>query len=270
MEALDAYAHRLEVLGNQQKSVVDGAKRRQGGQQQSVEVTQAEALARHGCSCASPRLELVYTQTAPGTPTSYDAIKAKHNSPVFGIYRYEGMREGRPFYRLDMERRSTGEFVTRLVPAAVAADAPVPPVAGRRRRKRFIGRVDGGPSTTTRLPWNYGAAGGGWGHSTTTAGYYSGGGWATPATTTTLRPPLPGGSGYAAGGQQPPVVGPSGGGLIFPKEPIGTTATTTIIPIIRESAVGPIPALVPRYIYWDAGNKQWLISTQVYKRGTYK
>jgi hypothetical protein len=37
--------------------------------------------------------------------------------------------------------------------------------------------------------------------------------------------------------------------------------TTTIIPIIRES--GPIPALVPRYIYWDAGIKQWLIATQV-------
>jgi hypothetical protein len=264
MEALDAYAHRLELLGNQQKSVVDGAKRRQGGQQQSVEVTQAEVLARHGCACASPRLELVYTQTAPGTPTSYDAIKAKHNSPVFGIYLYEGMREGRPYYRLDMEKRSTGEFVTRLVPSSVAAaDAP----AAGRRRKRFIGRVDGGPSTTTRLPWNYGAAGGGWGHTTPTPGYYSGGGWATPtpaaaAAATTARPgPQP--PGYPAGGQQPSPPISSGGGFVFPKDPVGPTppTTTITIPIIRES--GPIPALVPRYIYWDAGNKQWLISTQV-------
>ncbi len=26
----------------------------------------------------------------------------------------------------------------------------------QRRRKRFIGRVDGGPSTTTHSPWGYG------------------------------------------------------------------------------------------------------------------
>ena len=228
-------------------------------------------LARHGCSCASPRLELAYTQTPPGTPTSYDAVKAKHNSPVFGVYLYEGMQEGRPYYRLDMEKRSTGEFVTRLTPAAVAPEGSA--TAGRR--KRVIWRVDGGPSTTTRLPWNYGAAGGGWGHSTTTAGYYSGGGWATPTTPTTVRPQLPGGTGY--GGQQqpqPPISGPgsagatgtAGGGFIFPKEPAGggspTLAPTTItIPIIRES--GPIPALVPRYIYWDSASKQWLISTKV-------
>ena len=258
MEALDAYANRLEALGNQQKGVVDGAKRRQGSQQQAVEVTQAEMLARHGCACASPRLELVYTDAAPA---SYDAVKAKHHSPVFGVYLYDGMREGRPVYRLDLERRSTAEFVTRLVPAA-AATTPA-----SRRRKRFIGRVDGGPSTTTHLPWNYGAAGGGWGHTTALPGSYSGGGWAQPtAAPATAWPPLPGVAGYPgySGGQpSPPIAKP--GGISFPKDPV----TTTIIPIIRESPtsrpppVAAVPAPVPRYIYWDAAIKQWLIATQV-------
>merc|ERR1712181_199393 len=97
-----------------------------GRAQDMVEVTQKKILARQGCVCDSPRIE------------------------VGGrVFLYQGQSDGRPYYRSDIEGRSL--------------PSPTLPTSSPRRNKRsaFIGRVDGGGTTTTRRPWNYGAHGGG-------------------------------------------------------------------------------------------------------------
>merc|ERR550519_3021849 len=89
-------------------------------------MTQKKILARQGCVCDSPRLD----------------VGGK-------VFLYQGQSDGRPYYRSDVEGRSL--------------PSPTLPTSSPRRNKRsaFIGRVDGGGTTTTRRPWNYGAHGGG-------------------------------------------------------------------------------------------------------------
>merc|ERR1712192_174415 len=97
-----------------------------GRAQDMVEVTQKKILARQGCVCDSPRIE----------------VGGK-------VFLYQGQSDDRPYYRSDIEGRSL--------------PSPTLPNSSPRRNKRsaFIGRVDGGGTTTTRRPWNYGAHGGG-------------------------------------------------------------------------------------------------------------
>ena len=70
-------------------------------------------------------------------------------SHPISFHYFQGQSDGRPYYRSDIEGRSL--------------PSPTLPTSSPRRNKRsaFIGRVDGGGTTTTRRPWNYGAHGGG-------------------------------------------------------------------------------------------------------------
>lgn len=213
LEAVDAYANRLEIVANEQARNNTAVRRLQSLEQQKVEVTQADILDKHSCVCASPRLELRMNPT--GVMGSF------YPTPIFGVYLYEGMWEGKPYYKQDLKGVSTGEF------------RPLASSSGHKRRKRFIGRVDGATTTTARPPWNYGVGGGGW--STIPYSY------STPADR------------YSPTTTPAPVLKPG--------------VTTTIIPIQRQtSAPAPAPTLapvLPRYLYWEPGTKQWLVSPQV-------
>jgi len=136
LEAMDAFANRLELVANKHKAELKRRKSHQDSVQDMVELTQAETLEKQGCKCSSPRLELRHDDSE--SKTTYESVKAKHKDRVFGVYLYEGMREGRPFYKLDLEGKSLAGTVT------------------RNKRSPRIGRVDGGSSSTTQRPWNYG------------------------------------------------------------------------------------------------------------------
>eukprot|EP00090_Calanus_glacialis_P019961 TRINITY_DN3064_c0_g1_i2.p1 TRINITY_DN3064_c0_g1~~TRINITY_DN3064_c0_g1_i2.p1 ORF type:complete len:699 (-),score=174.03 TRINITY_DN3064_c0_g1_i2:66-2090(-) len=144
LEAMDAFANRLEAVANKHKTELQRHKSRQDNVQDKVELTQAETLNKQGCKCSSPRLELRHDDSE--TKTTYESVKAKHNSGVFGVYLYEGMREGRPYYKLDLQQKSLPGTMTR----------PNFPQTRKKRSPR-IGRVDGGSSSTTQRPWNYGS-----------------------------------------------------------------------------------------------------------------
>ena len=139
LEAMDAFANRLEGIANKRDEGLKQHKSHQDTVQDNVELTQAETLNKHGCKCSSPRLEVKHDDSV--TQTTYESVKAKHKQSVFGVYLYEGMREGRPYYKLDLEQRSLPGTKSR---------------PSRRKRSPRIGRVDGGSSTTQR-PWNYGS-----------------------------------------------------------------------------------------------------------------
>ena len=136
LEAMDAFANRLESVANKHKAELKQQKSHQDNVQDMVELTQAETLHKQGCKCSSPRLELRHEDSE--IKTTYESVKAKHKDGVFGVYLYEGIREGRPFYKLDLEGKSLAGTVT------------------RSKRSPRIGRVDGGSSSTTQRPWNYG------------------------------------------------------------------------------------------------------------------
>merc|ERR1711990_913517 len=126
MEAVDAHANRVEAAANSAEGKTRMAEVEMGRAQDMVEVTQKKILARQGCVCDSPRLD----------------VGGK-------VFLYQGQADGRPYYRSDVEGRSL--------------PSPTLPNSSPRRNKRsaFIGRGDGGGTTTTRRPWNYGAHGGG-------------------------------------------------------------------------------------------------------------
>jgi len=147
LEAMDAFANRLEAVANIQDSKTRTHKSQQDDVQDRVELTQEETLSKQGCKCSSPRLEFKHKDSE--IKTTYESVKAKHNSGVFGVYLYEGMKEGRPYYKLDLEQKSLPGTMTR----------PYFPPSDTKRRKRSprIGRVDGGASGTTQRPWNYGS-----------------------------------------------------------------------------------------------------------------
>lgn len=216
MEALDAYANRLETVANEQSSKNKNVRKIQFKAQKEVELTQADMLVRQGCICASPRLELKMV-----SPQDF-------NSPIFGVYLYEGMLEGKPYYKLDLEGRSTGEFI---------ALQPMP----SKRSKRFIGRVDGGGTTTTRKPWNYGGGSSSWSSSSWSS-------WSSSSS--------PGGSSSSSSSWSSFPSSNTGSSWTTPR----TSYTTTIIPIQRVTTPAPKPALLPRYIYWEKSAKQWLLS----------
>ena len=131
LEAVDAFNQRMEIIANQREETNTGLKVRQDLVQDEVEMTQAESLKLHGCVCTSPRLEIT------------------GDSEVGGVYLYQGLdTRGRPTYSLDQEQRS------------------LPPQSGPRpasleRKKRFIGRVDGGGQVSTTTARNWMAPGGG-------------------------------------------------------------------------------------------------------------
>merc|ERR1719147_349787 len=118
----------MEAAANSQEGNTRAVEREMGKAQDLVEITQEKILAKKGCVCSSPRLQLGEK-----------------------IFLYQGEREGHPYYREDLEGRS------------LPSDNPSTPLI-RSKREAFIGRVDGGGSTTTRRPWNYGSHGGssGW------------------------------------------------------------------------------------------------------------
>ena len=121
------------------------------------------------------------------------------------MYLYQGQSEGRPFYTWDQDGRSL----------------PSPPAAARTRRAAFIGRVDGGGTTTTRRPWNYGAQGGGrgaWGASSSRG---------------------------AQGGSRGPV-----GGSRVSASSIGGRLGPGLPP-------APPP---PSFLYWSPTSRSWLVS----------
>jgi len=140
LEAMDAFANRLEAVANGRDSETRTYKSHQDDIQDNVERTQGETLSKHGCKCSSPRLQLRHDDSE--IQTTYESVKAKHNTGVFGVYLYEGMREGRPYYKLDLEQKSLPGTMTEIK---------------RRKRSPRIGRVDGGGSSTTQRPWNYGS-----------------------------------------------------------------------------------------------------------------
>jgi len=140
MEAVDTFANRVEHVANNLHSAASLVKSGQDRIQDNVEMTQSASLAKLGCTCTSPRLEV--------TVGSSDSLAPDYA----GVYLYQGVQQGKPYFKLDLENRS--------IPGA---SSPV------RRRKRFIGRVDGGGTTTTRTPINYGVP----------QGSYSGGSFST-------------------------------------------------------------------------------------------
>ena len=126
-EALDAFANRVEIIANDQHSVTAAEKAIQDKIQDDVEKTQSESLKKFGCICTSPRLEILNMEIG-----SFDAL---------GVYLYQGMHDGRPYYKQDLEERSLENKKT----------APTTLV----RRKRFIGRVDGGGQGTSTTARNW-------------------------------------------------------------------------------------------------------------------
>lgn len=239
MEALDAYANRLEMVANDQEKDNKGTRFYQFLETQKVELTQSETLEREGCVCNSPRLHL---GGAPGHNASSIGQAA-------GVYLYEGTWEGRPYYKQDLNKINYAEF------SGLAYKK-------KSRRKRFIGRVDGGGTTTTKRPWNYGAAGGGYSsrgsHSSSSSTSWSSGG-KTHTSSSSSSTSWSSGSGGQARGSSGRVGGHSGGRGSTGKVG-GSRVTTTIIPIQRVTTVAP---LVPRYLYWEPTKKQWLISPKV-------
>ena len=135
LEAVDAFNHRVEIIANQREETNAGLKRLQDAVQDEVEMTQAESLKLHGCVCTSPRLEIT------------------GDSEVGGVYLYQGLdSKRRPTYSLDLEQRS-------LPPQSQ------PRPVSLNRKKRFIGRVDGGGEVSTTTPRNWMAPGGSGGFS---------------------------------------------------------------------------------------------------------
>jgi len=252
MEAVDAYSNRLETVANENTVGNAVVRKNQFYEQQLVEVTQAEFLARQGCVCSSPRLEMRMSNPSGGF------------SPAVGVYLYKGLWEGKPYYEQDLEGRSTKEFL-KLKPMT------------KSRRKRFIGRVDGGPSTTTKKPWEYGGYIGniGGGHTTqrpwnygghggvTTAssyGSYSTGGymsswssWSSSSSSGTGSWSRSSSSSSSSSRRTS-----SGGGVQFNN----SRRTTVKIPIQRVTTPSPaVPAALPRVLYWSPSTSQWIVST---------
>ena len=128
-EAVDAFANRVEVIANEANENNAVEKSVQDNIQDDVEKTQSETLHLFGCVCTSPRLEIVPQASSP-------------NLDFAGVYLYQGMKNSKPYYKLDLEERSLANKKT-------SATKPVV------RRKRFIGRVDGGgqSSSTTARNW---------------------------------------------------------------------------------------------------------------------
>ena len=120
LEAVDAFNQRMEVIANEREEANSELKSVQDGVQDEVEMTQSESLHKFGCVCSSPRLEV------------------EGGGEVAGVYLYQGLTNGRPAFKLDLQERSR---------------PPVQPTLNRR--KRFIGRVDGGgtSSSTTARNW---------------------------------------------------------------------------------------------------------------------
>lgn len=241
LEAVDAYANRLETYANENTVTNAVTRQDQFHEQQKVEITQAEYLTRQGCVCASPRLELRMTKPAD------------EFMPALGVYLYQGLWEGKPYYEQDLEQKSTKEFVRRLQPMK------------QRRRKRFIGRVDGGPSTTTYSPWGYGGLPSnlpttqppwnyGGGRTTTSSSY---GSYSTDDYKSSWTSWGSSSSSNSGSSSSWSSSSNSGGGSRY--------GTTVNIPIQRVTTPSPVRSpepRLPRYIYWDPATKQWLVATQ--------
>jgi len=196
MEAVDAYANRVEAAANSAEGNVRIAEAEMGRAQDMVEVTQKKILARQGCVCDSPRLE----------------VGGK-------VFLYQGQSAGRPYYRSDIEGRSL--------------PAPTLPTSSPRRNKRsaFIGRVDGGGTTTTRRPWNYGAHGGGSGAWSSSSSSSSSRSWSSSTSTGSSSRGTLGGSRVSASS-------------------IGS----------RLGPGLPPPPPSPEFLYWSSTSKAWLVS----------
>ena len=99
------------------------------------------------------------------------AKSSSTRSPPISFHKFQGQSDGRPYYRSDIEGRSL--------------PSPTLPTSSPRRNKRsaFIGRVDGGGTTTTRRPWNYGAHGGGSGAWSTSSSSSSSRSWSSSTST---------------------------------------------------------------------------------------
>jgi len=128
LEAVDTFANRIEHVANKQHSASSSVKQTQDKIQDNVEKTQSESLSKLGCACSSPRLEVIQGTTDIQAPE------------YVGVYLYQGIHQTRPYFKLDLESRSIMEASETVL----------------TRRKRFIGRVDGGGTTTTNSPVNYG------------------------------------------------------------------------------------------------------------------
>jgi len=127
-EALDAFANRVEAIANEKNAENAVDKSVQDKIQDDVEKTQSESLHLFGCRCTSPRLEIEAGQTSPD---------------FAGVYLYQGISNGKPYFKQDNEEKS------------VANKKEALPGTPLLRRKRFIGRVDGGgqSSSTTARNW---------------------------------------------------------------------------------------------------------------------
>jgi len=204
MEAVDAYANRVEAAANSAEGQTRIAEEEMGRAQDMVEVTQKKILARQGCVCDSPRLD----------------VGGK-------VFLYQGQSDGRPYYRSDIEGRSL--------------PSPTLPTSSPRRNKRsaFIGRVDGGGTTTTRRPWNYGAHGGGSGAWSTSSSSSSSRSWSS-STSTGI-----------------------GGSTLGVSSSRGTLGGSRVSASSIGSRLGPglpPPPPSPEFLYWSSTSKAWLIS----------
>eukprot|EP00092_Neocalanus_flemingeri_P056402 GFUD01066857.1.p1 GENE.GFUD01066857.1~~GFUD01066857.1.p1 ORF type:complete len:822 (-),score=173.57 GFUD01066857.1:393-2618(-) len=137
LEAVDTFANRIEHVANDLNSATRSVKEVQDKIQDKVELTQSERLSKLGCVCSSPRLEV---NLGPAE---------RHTLEYAGVYLYHGIHQSKPYFKLDLEKRSTaGGNINHISTPAQT------PTSGRR--KRFIGRVDGGGTTTTVSPVNFG------------------------------------------------------------------------------------------------------------------
>jgi len=221
MEAVDAFANRIEDVAEGGATENKKIKDVQQVQQKKVETVKREILGRHGCLCASPQLRLELSQSGG---TQYKTVKADHKTEVFGVYLYQGMREGRPYYKLDLEGR-------RLEKESTAATPLI-------RRKRFIGRIDGATTTTNR-PWNFGVVGGaqvdrGYSRSSSSSSSFS-------RSSSSRMSSSPGGS------------------KSYSRSASSSSSTTwTNIPIQRVNS-----SPIPYYLFWETKAKQWLVSDKL-------
>jgi len=237
MEAIDTYASRLELVANKLEVNNTQVRRKLSGAQQKVELTQAETLAQHGCLCASPRLELKVSASGNGSPNFASA--------PFGVYLYEGVWEGRPYYKLDLDKRSTMEFHYN------ATNTP-----SHKRSKRFIGKINNNSTST----WSRPAGSTSWSSSSWSS-------WSSMSSSS-----LPSSGNRYSSGSSHSSSSSSLSGRYSSSSSLGNrrkpSGTTRIIPIIRVTTPAPLatpatpPPVVARFLYWHPATKQWLISTK--------
>jgi len=233
LEAVDAFAARLEAAANSEADRTRGKEMVMGRGQDMVEITQEKILAKQGCVCTSPRL-----QVAGKT------------------FLYQGQSGGRPYYREDIEGRS--------LPSSI----PPAQTVNRKKREAFIGNL--GTTTTARPPWNYGAHGGntGWGrgttytstHTHTSSSHTSGSHTSSSGSVNIPITRVNTGSSSSISRSSSTGSRSSFGSSSRPGSRSSSSSRSTSTIGGRLGGSTPPPAPVPTFLYWQPQGNQWLMS----------